>query len=250
MANKGAVNQALAINGTYTIPAGYHNGSGKITQSIPTQAAQTITPGTANKTIAAGRYLSGVQTIKGDANLKAANIKKGVSIFGVAGTLTGKDSLLEARLTDHFSKVTYSIPSWCFNDNIRVNKDVLYYHGQSNYGGKSERDIIINFPFSDGYLIAGIIECQSGFQSSSSGAFKHKEVFFSDEGYNYMRYIERLNQGEEIYMYRDEFNTRPLMGIDIYLSKNKIRLHLWDADNSAAWDYYFQINVLSLLYLV
>ena len=55
--------------------------------SVPKQAAQTITPGTADKTIASGQYLTGVQTIKGDSNLKAENIKNGVSIFGVAGTL-------------------------------------------------------------------------------------------------------------------------------------------------------------------
>lgn len=60
--------------------------------SVPKQAAQTITPGTSNKTIASGRYLTGTQTIKGDANLVAGNIKSGVSIFGVAGSLTeGED---------------------------------------------------------------------------------------------------------------------------------------------------------------
>lgn len=89
MVNRGAVSHSLAINGSYTIPQGYHNGSGKVTQKITTQGAKTYTPGTANQIIAAGRYLSGVQTIKGDANLKAANIKKGVTIFGVKGTWEG-----------------------------------------------------------------------------------------------------------------------------------------------------------------
>ena len=54
---------------------------------VPRKAAETITPGTANQTIAANQYLTGAQTIKGDGNLSAGNIKKGVSIFGVAGTL-------------------------------------------------------------------------------------------------------------------------------------------------------------------
>ena len=58
-----------------------------ITGTIPSQGAQTITPGTNNKTIAAGRYLSGVQTIAGDANLVASNIRNGVSIFGVRGNV-------------------------------------------------------------------------------------------------------------------------------------------------------------------
>ena len=66
----------------------YVNGS-KVTGNISSQAAQTITPGTSDKTIASGKYLSGTQTIKGDANLVAGNIKSGVSIFGVTGSYTG-----------------------------------------------------------------------------------------------------------------------------------------------------------------
>ena len=53
----------------------------------PTKGAETFTPKTYNQTISSGRWLTGTQTIKGDANLVAANIKSGVSIFGVRGTL-------------------------------------------------------------------------------------------------------------------------------------------------------------------
>ena len=147
MPNKGAVTQALAINGSYAIPAGYHNGLGVVNQSIATKAAATfnpsitaqtiaanqylngvqtiaattgsanvtqvlsgytfnsgngigltgnipskvaatITPSTVNQTIAAGQYLSGIQTISGDADLIASNIRSGVSIFGVTGGVT------------------------------------------------------------------------------------------------------------------------------------------------------------------
>lgn len=63
MANNGAVTQSLAVNGSYTIPAGYHNGSGKVTQSLTTKAAATYTPGDTAQTIAAGQYLNGIQTI-------------------------------------------------------------------------------------------------------------------------------------------------------------------------------------------
>lgn len=87
MPNNGAVNQSLAANGTYTIPAGYHSGTGKVTQSLTNKGAQTYTPGTANQTIAANQYLTGIQTILGDADLIASNIRSGKNIFGVAGNL-------------------------------------------------------------------------------------------------------------------------------------------------------------------
>ena len=65
---------------------GYVNGQ-KVTGNIPSKAADTYTPGTSDQTIAANQYLSGAQTIEGDANLVASNILRGVSIFGVAGNL-------------------------------------------------------------------------------------------------------------------------------------------------------------------
>lgn len=89
MPNRGAVSQSLAINGSYTIPAGYHNGNGKVTQSVKTKGAQTFTPGRSNQSISANQWLSGAQTIIGDPNLKPENIKKGVPIFGNVGTHEG-----------------------------------------------------------------------------------------------------------------------------------------------------------------
>jgi len=115
--DNGAVTASLNCGGSYTIPKGYHNGRGKVTANslvsqtsanatasmilsgktawvngskitgnITSKAAATYTPATSNQTIAAGQYLSGVQTIKGDANLTAANILLGKSIFGINGT--------------------------------------------------------------------------------------------------------------------------------------------------------------------
>lgn len=89
MANIGSVSQSLPINGSYTIPAGYHNGSGSVYQNVPTKGAQSYTPGTWNQTIGEGQWLAGPQTIIGDANLRSENIKKGITIFGVTGTFEG-----------------------------------------------------------------------------------------------------------------------------------------------------------------
>lgn len=59
---------------------------------VTKKSAATYTPGTSNQTITSGQYLNGAQTIKGDANLVAGNIKSGVSIFGVTGTYAGGGS--------------------------------------------------------------------------------------------------------------------------------------------------------------
>ena len=82
-----SVSSSGLITASTTQSAGYvASGTKSATKQLTTQAAQTITPGTSNKTISSGRYLTGTQTIKGDSNLVASNIKSGVSIFGVTGT--------------------------------------------------------------------------------------------------------------------------------------------------------------------
>lgn len=76
------------ITASATQTAGYVSaGTKSATKQLTTKGATTWTPKTTNQTIASGTYLTGTQTIKGDSNLKASNIKSGVSIFGVAGSV-------------------------------------------------------------------------------------------------------------------------------------------------------------------
>lgn len=64
-----------AIPGTY------------VGSKVTTKGATTYTPTTTDQTIAANTYLTGTQTIKGDANLVAKNIPENISIFGVSGSM-------------------------------------------------------------------------------------------------------------------------------------------------------------------
>ena len=84
------VNSSGLITASATQDAGYvEQGTESATQQLAVQGAQTITPSTSNQTIAAQQYLTGVQTIEGDTNLIPANIRSGISIFGVQGTYEG-----------------------------------------------------------------------------------------------------------------------------------------------------------------
>ena len=112
----------------------YVNGT-KITGSIAFQAAKTITPSTTDQiVVSAGYYTNGDITVKGDINLSAENIKSGVSIFGITGTLTtegggsgeqdytGEDNLIKEATANYTNdRVTYvGRGAFAFARNLRT----------------------------------------------------------------------------------------------------------------------------------
>lgn len=84
-----SVSSAGLITASATQSAGYvSSGTRSATYQLTTQSGKTVTPGTSLQTaVSSGRYTTGAVYVAGDTNLKAENIKSGVSIFGVAGTL-------------------------------------------------------------------------------------------------------------------------------------------------------------------
>lgn len=101
------------------------NSSVSLTANVTTKAAATITPGTSNQTISSGTYLTGTQTIAGDTDLVAGNIKTGTSIFNVTGTFTSDAT---AAASDIISGQTAYVNGNKITGTLSV---VTYYTGSS-----------------------------------------------------------------------------------------------------------------------
>lgn len=104
MANNGAVTASVNCGGTYTIPAGYHNGSGKVTgNSLSSQTGVD-----SGKTAAgAGQILSGYQAW--------------VNGSKVSGTMANKGALKmrhSAKYNAGKAEVTYDIPAGYHNGSV------------------------------------------------------------------------------------------------------------------------------------
>lgn len=128
----------------------YVNGE-KITGTISSLAATTYTPSTENQIISSGQYLSGNQTILGDENLIASNIKSGVTIFGITGTLesgsgstseyisfdsrtmTSKDEVATAYSNSVFGKDTNDT-DWIALASTDTYNDIGVYTSNNVYG--------------------------------------------------------------------------------------------------------------------
>lgn len=123
------------VSVTPSVSAGYvssgtaGNSSVSLTASVTTQGTRTITPTTSNQTIASGTYITGTQTIAGDANLIASNIKSGTSIFGVTGSYSGLDtSDATAAATDIVDGKTAYVDGRKVEGSLVIQK---YYTGSS-----------------------------------------------------------------------------------------------------------------------
>ncbi len=195
MPDNGETNHTLPINGSYTIPKGYHNGSGRISQSVTTKSAETYTPTTSNQTIAAGRYLSGDQIIKGDNNLVAGNIKKGISIFGVNGSYNL--SISDAKVLSGMSQTSFTSISLANNSSrtftleekistmqqYLISPETLYL---GIWGDLEGSDSIISFsssPLND-------IDLPSIWQFFTPGGYLNGD-WSGDKSYNMRLYTDR-----------------------------------------------------------
>ncbi len=113
-----SVSSSGLITATSTQTEGYvEGGMTSATKQLTTQATKTWTPTTKDQTIPSGTYLTGTQTIEGDSNLKAANIKSGVSIFGVNGNMQASIGDMSALYDFSMAKSgIFSISQTCYSE--------------------------------------------------------------------------------------------------------------------------------------
>ena len=136
---------------TITPDSGYDGLSQVVVNAIsPTKGAQTYNPTTTNQTISSGRWLTGAQTIKGDANLLASNIKSGVSIFGVTGNYPKTFLLTISNGTNRDVRLTYTSDE-SNSDGILIEEEVIIGANNSYATGRIVVYGELNLEFTSGY---------------------------------------------------------------------------------------------------
>lgn len=94
--------------------------SGLVSGTIPSKSAATITPSASVQTIAAGQYLSGIQTISA-VTVPAASVLAGTTIAGTAGTMPNRAGDT-AALANSVSGTTLKLrPSDGYRDGVDDN---------------------------------------------------------------------------------------------------------------------------------
>ena len=117
-----SVNSSGLITATTIQNTGYVASETKsATQQLATQAGRTIIPGTTQQTaVASGRYTTQAVYVDGSPNLIASNIKSGVNIFGITGTLSSnqfdwKGRIISSTRAESNKKLVFQTGSEGFN---------------------------------------------------------------------------------------------------------------------------------------
>ncbi len=116
MPNRGAVTQSLNAGGSYTIPAGYHNGSGKITaNSLASQTSATATAAnilTGKTAWVNGSKITGTMANRGELNWSGSNTTYTVPAgYYSGGTINSKPSYTAGYNAGHSTALNVKVKS-------------------------------------------------------------------------------------------------------------------------------------------
>lgn len=164
--SNGLITASATQNSGY-VSAGTKSG----TMQLTTKAATTITPGTSSQTaVAKNVYTTGNITVAGDSNLKAANIKSGVSIFGVSGTAGGGE--IKEGTIRNFSSITYNGTA-CICMTFPVTKDKITGIYICGYASTNTSVSTTN--------VVLVIKAQEGYFSSMNSEYDDWICLFDNE---------------------------------------------------------------------
>ena len=177
MTNNGAVTKTLSAGGSYTIPAGYHNGSGKVT--VNTLASQTDGTATAanilkDKTAYVdGKLVTGTMTNNGTVN---KTLNAGGSYTIPAGYHSGTGKVTATALKDQTAGTATAA-------NITKGK-TAWVNGTKITGTGADNDTHYNQGYSAGTSTVTIYSLQVSYVSVTNYNYKHKASISSIPNYS------------------------------------------------------------------
>lgn len=168
---------------------------GSVRGKVPVLAAKRWIPGRADQTIAAHRYTGGEQIVAGDGSLLPQNIRKGVSLFGVAGSYQQN---LETVVQYYSSTRDYGTSGWMSTPEFAIPQDGIYVvflcAGGDRYRGRE------NF-----YKNGSIVKQYSGYSNGRTyvevGYMTAGTTFKAEAGYSYTS-EDAYNLGAGMYIAR------------------------------------------------
>lgn len=207
MPNNGAVSQSLNAGGSYTIPKGYHNGSGKVTvQSLATiTSAGTVTSNSqilsGYKAYSDGTLYTGSMTNQG---AKTASLNCGDSYTIPAGYHNGSGKVTANSLASQFGNYIYK-------------RELLLTMEQTGTIYKNSRTQLCSCTLSaDEYVIISGIYRTSNYSipfELSIGTYYAGSIDYDIAGYSY--YFS-LGSGYLYLSTRDDTNVPGLRDLEVY----------------------------------
>lgn len=216
----GGIDTSDATAEVNTILSGYsaYVKGQKITGNIPSKDATIYTPSINNQEITSGQYLSGNQTILGDTNLTSSNIKNGVTIFGIEGTMqegidtsdanaTAADLLLNKTAYVNGEKITGTIELLGATEYIPTTTNQIINSGQ--YISEDQTILgdanLVSENIKSGVIIFNVTGSYTGGSSSTS------EVILLDTTTSTSQLDTLTNYGDKIYISEDNGTTFSLL---------------------------------------